>query len=65
MSDDKTKTSKPDHDRVSRHEPYEVRQVAKKTGMPAPLVEKVIEQVGPMRKNVERKLEEMKRNGRR
>ena len=63
MSDDKKKTGKPDRDRVARTEKYEVDRLAKKHQMPAPLVEKVIEQVGPMRTNVEKKLEEMKKRG--
>lgn len=64
MSDDKSKGGKPDRDRVSANEPYEVDYLAKKTGLPAPLVNKVIEQEGPMRSDVERYLEEMKKNGR-
>lgn len=62
MSDDKKKTGKPDRDRVSRTERYEVDRLAKKHQMPPPLVEKVIEQVGPMRKDVEKKLDEMKKS---
>jgi hypothetical protein len=62
MSDDKKKVGKPDRDRVSGNEPYEVGDLAKKHQMPAPLVKKVIEQVGPMRKDVEKKLEDMKKN---
>jgi hypothetical protein len=65
MSDDKSKRGKPDRDRVSSQEPYEVRDLAKKKELPAPLVKKIIEQVGPMRRDVERKLDEMKKNGRR
>ena len=64
MSDDKSKTGKPDRDRVSANEPYEVNYLAKKTGMPPPLVKNVIKQVGPMRRDVERKLDTMKKNGR-
>ncbi|NOU28182.1 MAG: DUF3606 domain-containing protein [Polyangiaceae bacterium] len=62
MSDDKKKVGKADRDRVSRNEPYEVDRIAKKHQMPAPLVEKIIEQVGPMRRDVEKKLEDMKKN---
>ncbi len=64
MSDDKNKRGKPDRDRVSSNEPYEVRYLAKKVGLPAPLVRNVIKQEGPMRSNVERYLTRMKRNGR-
>ncbi len=63
MSDDKTKTGKPDRDRVSSTERYEVDYLAKKVGLPAPLVKKVIEQEGPFRTNVENYLEKMKKNG--
>ena len=63
MADDKSKTGKPDRSRVSSSEPYEVNYLAKKTGLPAPLVKKVIQQEGPTRKSVEAYLEKMKRNG--
>lgn len=62
MPDDKKKVGKPDRDRVSANEPYEVRRIAKQTDMPAPLVKNVVKQVGPMRKNVEAYIEKMKRN---
>lgn len=64
MSDDKSKRGKPDRDRVSANEPYEVRHIAEQTGMPAPLVENVIRQEGPMRSDVMHYLDRMKRNGR-
>jgi hypothetical protein len=38
--------------------------LVKKHDLPTPLVKKVIQQEGPMRKNVESYLERMKRNGR-
>ena len=63
MADDKSKRGKPDRDRVSRGEPYEVDHLVKKHGLPAPLVRKVIDQEGPMRQDVERYLERIKRNG--
>lgn len=62
MADDKTKRGKPDRDRVSSTEAYEVNYLAKKTGLPPPLVKKVIQQEGPSRKSVETYLERMKRN---
>jgi hypothetical protein len=62
MSDDKRKTGKSDRDRVSGNEKYEVDDVAKKHGLPAPLVKKVIEQEGPMRKDVDAYLDKMKKN---
>jgi hypothetical protein len=64
MSDDKKKVGKPDRDRVSSTERYEVADLAKKHGLPSPLVKKVIEQEGPMRRKVETYLDRMKRNGR-
>lgn len=63
MPDDKTKRGSADRARVSSKESYEMRDLAKKTGLPVPLVTKVTQQVGPMRQNVEQKLKEMKRNG--
>jgi hypothetical protein len=63
MADDKSKVGKPDRDRVSGNEPYEVNQVAKKHGLPAPLVKKVIKQEGPMRKDIDSYLDRMKKNG--
>ena len=62
MSDDKRKIGKPDRERVSASEHYEVNYLAKKTGLPTPLVKKVIKQEGPMRANVEAYLNRMKKN---
>ncbi len=64
MADDKTKHGAPDRRRVSANEPYEVNYLARKTGLPAPLVRNVVKQEGPMRTDVERYLNRMKRNGR-
>jgi len=47
---------------VSASESYEVEHVAKQTHLPAPLVRKIIEQVGPMRSRVVAKLNELKKN---
>lgn len=63
MPDDETQPGKPDRDRVSSKEKYEVDHLAKKVGLPAPLVKKVIEQEGPSRRKVEDYLKRMKRNG--
>lgn len=65
MADDKKKTGKPDRDRVSSTERYEVDKLAKKHELPAPLVKKVIVQEGPMRKDVDSYLDAMKKNGKR
>lgn len=61
MPDDKKKVGKPDRDRVSANEPYEVNQLAKKFELPQPLVKNVIESQGPMRKDVEQYLAKMKK----
>jgi hypothetical protein len=61
MSDDKKKTGKPDRNRVSSTERYEVDRLVKKFDLPEPLVKKVIVQEGPMRKDVEKYLEKMKK----
>jgi len=63
MSDDRSKRGAPDRQRVSASEPYEVGYLARKTKLPPPLVRNVIEQEGPMRSDVERYLNRMKRNG--
>jgi hypothetical protein len=61
MSDDKKKVGKPDRDRVAGGEKYEVDRLVKKFDLPAPLVKKIIQQEGPMRKDVEKYLEKMKK----
>jgi len=60
MGDDKTKRGKPDRDRVSANEPYEVEYLASKHGLPAEVVRDVIEQEGPMRADIEAELEKKK-----
>lgn len=59
MPDNKKQVGKPDRDRVSSQEPYEVARIAKKYALPPPLVKKVIEQEGPMREKVEKYLDDM------
>lgn len=63
MPDNKKKVGKPDRDRVSAGEDYEVRDLAKKFELPEPLVKNVIAQEGPMRKDVEGYLRKMKAAG--
>ncbi|MDX2051797.1 MAG: DUF3606 domain-containing protein [Polyangiaceae bacterium] len=63
MSDNKKLVGKPDRSRISANEAYEVNYLAKKVGLPAPLVKKIIQQEGPQRTNVERYLRTMKANG--
>ncbi len=65
MSDDPKKVGKPDRDRVSANEPYEVNYLAKKHDLPSELVQKIVQQVGPMRRDIEHKLETMKKYGQR
>ncbi len=61
MSDDKSKVGKPDRDRVSANEPYEVNHLAKKFNLEPERVKKVIEKEGPMRKDVEQALGKLKK----
>jgi len=61
MPDNKTKVSKPDRDRVSANEPYEVAQLARKFELPPPLIRNVIGQEGPMRRDIEKYLTQMKK----
>ena len=65
MVDDKSNRGRQDRERVSSTERYEVDYLARKTELPSQLVRKVIEQEGPSRTNVERYLNQMKRNARR
>lgn len=62
MADDPKKKGKPDSDLVSK-QPHEIKHLEEKHGLPAKLIENIVEQVGPSRVKVEEKLEEMKRNG--
>lgn len=61
MADDPKKRGKPDSDLVSQ-QPHEVDYLQRKTGLPQELIKKVIEQEGPSRKDVEKYLEDMKKN---
>ena len=61
MSDNK-KVGKPDRIRVAASEPYEIDHLARKHELPRPLVRNVVNQVGPMRRDVESYLQQMKRN---
>lgn len=60
MSDNKMEIGKPDRDRVSAKEDYEVRYLAQKLDLPASEVKKAIETAGPMRQNVEKYLKKVK-----
>jgi hypothetical protein len=60
MADDPNKKK---HDgKLVSTQPHEVRYIADKKNLPPPLVKTIIEQVGPSRQKVERKLDDMKRN---
>jgi len=48
MPDDKSKTGKPDRDRVNTSEPYEVRDWAKKFGTTPEKLKAAVKAVGPM-----------------
>ena len=59
MADSKKKRGKADRDRVSGSEPYEVYYVARKYGVSADTVRKVIKRVGNSRKKIYAALEKM------
>jgi uncharacterized protein DUF3606 len=59
MADNKKKRGKADRARVSGSEPYEVYYVARKYGVSADTVRKVIKKVGNMRVKVYAALEKM------
>lgn len=56
MADDKTKTGKPDRDRINVHEEYEVRDWAKKFGVSHERLKAAVDRVGPMVTDVRREL---------
>ena len=58
MPDDKTKRGVPDRSKVSRTEPYEVRDLAQKMNTTQKVVKEAIDKVGNSRTKV---LEELKR----
>ena len=56
MADDKTKTGKPDRDRVNTGEEYELRDWAKKFGVSEDTLKAAVKKVGPMAKDVAKSL---------
>ena len=56
MADDKTKTGKPDRDRINVNEPYELRDWAKKFGVSEAAVTAAVTRAGPMAKDVAKEL---------
>lgn len=61
MADDKNKRGKPDSDLASQQK-HEIDYLVRKHELPAPLIRKIVEQEGPSHRQVERYLEQMKRN---
>jgi hypothetical protein len=58
MADDRKKVGKPDRIRINVNEPYEVGYWSRKFGTSAANLHKVVRQVGPMVKNVKKKLQD-------
>ena len=52
MADDKTKTGKPDRDRINVNEDYELRDWSKKFGVSLQLLKEAVDEVGPMAADV-------------
>jgi hypothetical protein len=61
VPDDRKKRGKPDPERVSTKEKYELRHEAKKMGVILADVERAAKKVGPMRKNIEPELRKKKK----
>ena len=59
MADSKRKRGKSDRSKISGQEPYEVYYVARKYGVSADTVRKVVKRVGNSRKKVYAALEKM------
>ena len=56
MADDKTKTGKPDRDRINTSETYELRDWATKFGVSEDKLKAAAQKVGPMAKDVAKSL---------
>jgi len=52
MADDKTKTGKPDRDRINVNEDYELRDWSKKFGVTRERLIEAVDEVGPMAADV-------------
>jgi len=61
VPDDRKKRGKPDPERVSTKEKYELRHEAKKMGVILADVERAAKKVGTMRKNIEPELRKKKK----
>jgi predicted DNA-binding protein YlxM (UPF0122 family) len=53
MADDKTKTGKPDRDRINVDEDYELSEWAKKFGVTPERLRQAVKTSGPMVKDIE------------
>jgi hypothetical protein len=56
MADDKSKTGKPDRDRISTSEAYELADWSRKFGVSPEELKAAVARVGPMAKDVARAL---------
>ena len=56
MSDDRSKTGKPDRDRINVAEPYELRDWAKQLGVTEAKIREGVAKVGPMVADVKKYL---------
>ena len=56
MADDKTKTGRPDRDRINTNEDYEVRDWAKKFGVSEDILRAAVKKVGPAASDVAKQL---------
>jgi hypothetical protein len=56
MADDKSKTGKPDRDRINVNEEYELRDWSTKFGVSPDSLKAAVQRVGPMAKDVAKAL---------
>jgi hypothetical protein len=56
MADDKSKTGKPDRDRINVNEDYELRDWSSKFGVSPDALKAAVQRVGPMAKDVAKAL---------
>ena len=64
MSDDKNNRGQQDRDRINVNEAYELRYWAERFGVSAEELKRAVAEVGPMAKDVEQQLGEMKKKPR-
>jgi hypothetical protein len=56
LSDDKSKTGRPDRDRININEDYEVRDWAKKFGVSEDILRSAVKKAGPAASDVAKQL---------